>query len=1104
MNTPPLAPAVALYSVARRFRKWLWLLAVFPLVAFGADERFTIRCEVTISASDNYLYERRFDDGFLTERDTRTDSLTYVGGSEEKIRIVDRDWTHEDESSWYQVSGGGEYTHTWYRRDEPPETQTVSWGYATDPSWDDPLTSDMTVNLDTKFVDCAFTPTVEFPLVVTGSGGQGGASVAALTVMLYSPLLFLEPIELPTNTTSYTVTRTYSTNLVTPYTGTGETGQTTANYRCTVSIQRNPAELEAVILTNLPAPLPPPMACYGDWLPKAGANEDEIGSTVMVRVIIRQKGSTDTEPVGNAKAKFKCRLNDVTREPGICLNYPPKESAVASPDLLFHAADNLLPYAGGLAAETVRDDLNEITLGIDSFDFGAYGTLDVTAEIEGVGEVKAFVEGQPGQFYLRFPVDDNQNRIGDVWEKQENIFGWNLAPDWDQDSTPSGQRSQGDGLSVYEEYRGFMVKGVHERLDPRWKDLFIYDPDGLALFTLTAGADVMNIYTASQVFPHLIEVEEWTGTGSAAQQKRIVNFNTSGLGHVVDQHGLDLELERGWMSTDYGEGSFGKIYEDEFAGNLPSNGNWDANQMGGVPATTYYEETGAGDRPRDVKYILVRPEAIKQNIWNEVRYHTRSLPLFAPLSDPALPADQKKTLKRLLDQATDQYIAEHPQEALRAYRKWVGLIVTHELGHGMGTDDHQPDMFGGDRACVMRYLKTDDLARDPNDRFGLGRRVWPTGFCTSADACKLRIQVSDKEGMGAAAVVGQPAGLEGGGGGDDPLAPAGYAEVVARAEPLELSIGLAWAPAYAGDPLDVFVRMDAALYRQTQVLQLGGGTGMIGGMTNLPSLAATWADGVTLELARLGTGGLREVVLASNAWTAFRRTGSNDVWGGLVLPVVTAEWFVPATNVSLTAGSYELTARWNGEGLTETELMPTSGFVLAPVFAFAVVDPTNDVMQADHLGRLAIAARAAGHLEAARSLATEALQMDGSGAGLERLGSYRLLANVAFAQGDLFGAFQALTALAQGSTSRDVAYNTLRDQSALRPALNLVPPQSGQPWKLLITAWPDQFVEAQQSADLTTWQTVQSARVGADGFLEITTISANDPGRHFYRVVWQP
>lgn len=249
--------------------------------------------------------------------------------------------------------------------------------------------------------------------------------------------------------------------------------------------------------------------------------------------------------------------------------------------------------------------------------------------------------------------------------------------------------------------------------------------------------------------------------------------------------------------------------------------------------------------------------------------------------------------------------------------------------------------------------------------------------------------------MGAAAVVGQPPGLEGGGGGDDPLVPLGFAEVVARAEPLELSIGLAWAPAYAGDPLDVFVRMDAALYQQTQVLQLGGGAGGLGGMTNLPSLAATWADGVTLELARLRTGGLREVVLASNAWTAFRRTASNDVWGGLSLPVVTAEWFVTATNVSLTA-------------------------------------------------------------------------------------------------------------LAQGSTSRDVAYNTLRDQSALRPALNLVPPQSGQPWKLLITAWPDQFVEAQQSADLTTWQTVQSARIGADGFLEITAISANDPGRHFYRVVWQP
>ncbi len=1097
MNTPCGSPARYPHPRLGALRLWLWILAGLPLLALGAEEQFTIRCEVSIDAIDDYLYEWKFSDGFLAERNTRTDSLTYAGGSEEKIRIVDRDWTHYEESSWYSISGGGEYTHTWYQRDKPPQTETVSWGYATDTSFDDPSTSDMTVNLNSKFVECNLTPVIDFPGLVTGAGGGGGANTAARMVMLYSPLLYLEPIELPTNTTSYTVTRVYSTNLVIPYTSTGQSGQASANYRCTVTIQRNPAELEAVILTSLPPVSTLPS--YADWLPEAGAHEDDIGSTVMVRVIIRQKGSTATDPVSNARAKFKCRLNDVTREPGLCLNSPPRESAVVSPDLLFHAAENLLPFDGGLAAESVRDDLNQINLAIDSFDYGAYGTLDVTAEIQGGGSVKAFVEGQPDQFFLRLPQDDNQNRIADAWEKQEQIYGWNLAPDWDKDSTPSGQRSDGDGLSVYEEYRGFVVKGVHQRLDPRWKDLFVYDPDGLVLFTLTAGPEAIDLYEASGVFPHLIQDDEWTGSGTSGEQRRIVNFNTSGLGHVVDQHGLEVRLDRGWMSTDFGSGSFGKVYDNEFLGNPPSSGQW-GDPLNAQPATTFFESEAA-DRPRDAEYTLVRPEAIKQNIWNEVRYHTKALPMFAPMFDPNLAAAQKQTLKQLLDQATDQYIAEHPDEALSAYRRWVGLVVTHELGHGMGTADHRPDMFKGDRGCVMRYLACDDLARDPADRFSLMRRVWPAGFCTSADACKLRIQVSDNVGPAAARGAVRPADWNG----EDPPARVWAASVSTPAEPFELSVGLAWQPTYKGDPLDVFVRLDAALFQQTLVAQFGGATNAARGMTNLPALAAHWADGVTLELARVRTDGTREVVLAPGAWPAWQRVARNDLWGTLPLPVSTAEWFLPSAAVPLTPGSYELTARWNGAGLTETNLLPASGQVAAPALAFAVIEPTNQVMQADHLGRLAIAARAAGDIPSARSLATEALQLDEAGTGAERMGTTRLLANLAFAERDLYAAYQALDRLAQGSASRDVAYDALRDQGVLRPALSLMPAMGGVSWKLRITGWPDQRVDVQLSADLTVWRAVQSLRIGAEGAADATEISASDPpGRTFYRAVWQP
>ncbi len=49
----------------------------------------------------------------------------------------------------------------------------------------------------------------------------------------------------------------------------------------------------------------------------------------------------------------------------------------------------------------------------------------------------------------------------------------------DVDAKPAGRPgADGDGFSVYEEYRGFYVNGTHEFLDPQLKDVFVLNQVG--------------------------------------------------------------------------------------------------------------------------------------------------------------------------------------------------------------------------------------------------------------------------------------------------------------------------------------------------------------------------------------------------------------------------------------------------------------------------------------------------------------------------------------------------------------------------------------------------------------------------------------------------
>ena len=63
----------------------------------------------------------------------------------------------------------------------------------------------------------------------------------------------------------------------------------------------------------------------------------------------------------------------------------------------------------------------------------------------------------------------NNDRVADGWEKEKNVYGKNLPADWDGAEEPKGQKAAGDGISLYEKYRGFEFEGIPRAAGPEPK-----------------------------------------------------------------------------------------------------------------------------------------------------------------------------------------------------------------------------------------------------------------------------------------------------------------------------------------------------------------------------------------------------------------------------------------------------------------------------------------------------------------------------------------------------------------------------------------------------------------------------------------------------------
>lgn len=430
---------------------------------------------------------------------------------------------------------------------------------------------------------------------------------------------------------------------------------------------------------------------------------------------------TEITAVLDVSTNGKCKIEgvrftlfDIGKEKGRCLNDKFPEYFNDEPDFYFDPASNpQFSFSNnGMTAE-YPGLMNNVV--ISCRDYGAYGSLKAEVKIDGKWVTAAASVTKKG--YITLPYDNNENNIADVWEKNENVIGYPAL--WDDDPNPKGQLKNGDGITIYEEYRGFFISdgagGIeHVRTSPLKKEVFILDDDYLLDFLSWEAASSIKVYllTEDLVYGDFVKTND--------KEYRRVNFNRN-----------------------YAAGNVFAVKLIKAPGmNDPFNLK---NEM----STIGYTSHNIPGTPENTDYIILFPSRIRYMLGELVKNADEELnknPNADPVLLPSGSYVSRKSLENFRDLPND----------FNKFNVLVDFIMSHsavhEMGHALGLDHHTPDIYSGNSACPMKYLVGGDLVnaykmlKDICDLISSGDYVivsyvkWK--FCDKPDNCwsKLRLK----------------------------------------------------------------------------------------------------------------------------------------------------------------------------------------------------------------------------------------------------------------------------------------------------------------------------------------------------------------------------
>ena len=341
---------------------------------------------------------------------------------------------------------------------------------------------------------------------------------------------------------------------------------------------------------------------------------------------ISLKGTTPSgKSISFNQVTFICHLGKPSKWEGVCMNFDGVEKGdedgdgvededidtADSYDLFFRGDDNpsgsgqtfevtdpkIVPgekrnvseqhVETGLGLRVSGTKMTGATVSVRANDRAAVGILKVHASFNYEDPVSGSrTPTGTKNAEISIPLDNNGNDIADGWE-DDHIHDYN--PWDDKENGPGINMHTGDALTVFEEYRGFMVQGEPKSTKPTEKDVFIFSEfpnEGIA-YTESALPPGLK---ARQILKHELFLppneETWRPIDGFYSDDKLMSVNHQ---TCTDRHYGDLlqvVKQRSLWVVDAPSESFGG-----FGRTQPTNGKISA--------------------PHETDYIVINKELIK-------------------------------------------------------------------------------------------------------------------------------------------------------------------------------------------------------------------------------------------------------------------------------------------------------------------------------------------------------------------------------------------------------------------------------------------------------------------------------------------------------------